>query len=391
MADYRAMARAAAEKYGVNPDIFDRQISQETGNYDPAVISGQRVSSAGAKGIAELMPSHWINVDPTDPAASLDYAAGLMADYLQQYNGDYAKARAGYNAGPGNVAKYDGVPPFEETQKYVATILGWGGNVSSNVPYGGGPMDPVTDSRIKALEDQIKQGEAAANQRDQDGDPTLAAIQAQKSLPDLYKQLLDWTKQSASEAKQATSGPTPDEIAKNKAYADYYDAQTRKIDAEAKTPEERAAALGLLQAQINYQIASAGNLGVSTAETTRHNLWTEQYDPWKLATQHSNDLELAKQQEQAVALENQKNREADALRSRMTNTTALSGQMQNAWQAALPYAVRGDIQQYPGFEPNGPYAQLLKLGGANYDPNQYRVPVQQFDPTSAWRQAQGLM
>jgi hypothetical protein len=65
-----------------------------------------------------------MGVDPNDPYASLEGAARLMSNYLKQYQGDYGKALAAYNAGPGNVAKYGGVPPFEETQRYVKTILG---------------------------------------------------------------------------------------------------------------------------------------------------------------------------------------------------------------------------------------------------------------------------
>lgn len=138
MPDYAAMARAAALKYGVDPDIFVAQMALESGNFSEDVVTGQRDSPAGARGIAQLMPVHWSAVDPTDPAAALDYAARLMANHLKTYNGDYSLALAAYNAGPGNVEKYGGVPPFEETQNYVSRLLGTSG--------GGGTMATGTQA-----------------------------------------------------------------------------------------------------------------------------------------------------------------------------------------------------------------------------------------------------
>src|SRR5215471_14488540 len=118
--DLQDYARQAANRAGIDPDIFLKQIQQESG-FNP----GAR-SPAGAIGVAQFMPdtARGLGVDPTDPYASLNGAAQLMASNLQKYGGDYAKALAAYNAGPGNVDKYGGVPPFEETQRYVNTILG---------------------------------------------------------------------------------------------------------------------------------------------------------------------------------------------------------------------------------------------------------------------------
>lgn len=113
-------ARQQAQQVGLDPEIFVRQIQQESG-FNPTAKS-----PAGATGIAQFMPAtaQGMGVDPSDPYASLAGAARLMSNYLKQYQGDYAKALAAYNAGPGNVEKYGGVPPFEETQRYVSTILG---------------------------------------------------------------------------------------------------------------------------------------------------------------------------------------------------------------------------------------------------------------------------
>ena len=117
--DLQAYARQAAQRAGIDPDIFVRQIQQESG-FNPGAKSG-----AGALGIAQFMPgtAAGMGIDPTDPYAALDAAAKLDAQNLSRYQGDYSKALAAYNAGPGAVDKYGGVPPFEETNRYVNNIL----------------------------------------------------------------------------------------------------------------------------------------------------------------------------------------------------------------------------------------------------------------------------
>lgn len=118
-------ARKVAQAYGVDPDIFVRQINQES-KFDPSARS-----PAGAAGVAQFMPGtaaqYGVNVN--DPYSSLDGAARHMRDLLKKYNGDYRLALAAYNAGPGNVDKYgEGVfsPDFArgETATYVRNILG---------------------------------------------------------------------------------------------------------------------------------------------------------------------------------------------------------------------------------------------------------------------------
>lgn len=112
-------ARKVAVQYGVDPELFVRQINQESGFRN-------LTSKAGARGVAQFMPGtakmYGVNVD--DPYSSLDGAARHMRDLLKKYNGDYRLALAAYNAGSGAVDKYGGVPPFPETQNYVRTIYG---------------------------------------------------------------------------------------------------------------------------------------------------------------------------------------------------------------------------------------------------------------------------
>ena len=119
-------ARAAAQKAGVDPNVFVAQIQQESGFKTTNADGTPLKSPAGAIGIAQFMPgtAAGMNVDPTDPYAALDAAAQMDAQNLKKYGGDYSKTLAAYNAGGGAVDQYGGVPPYQETQSYVSTILG---------------------------------------------------------------------------------------------------------------------------------------------------------------------------------------------------------------------------------------------------------------------------
>lgn len=84
------------------------------------------VSSAGAQGIMQLMPgtAKAYNVtDPFDPYQNIMAGSNLLSDLLKRFNNNYALAAAGYNAGGNAVDRYDGIPPYKETQNYVVTVL----------------------------------------------------------------------------------------------------------------------------------------------------------------------------------------------------------------------------------------------------------------------------
>ena len=118
---YGALAQAAAQKYGINPSVFMRQIEAES-SWNP-----NAKSPAGAIGLTQLMPGTAAGLkvkNPWDPAQNIEGGAKYFRQQLDKYNGDYRLALAAYNAGPGAVAKYGGVPPYRETQNYVQKILG---------------------------------------------------------------------------------------------------------------------------------------------------------------------------------------------------------------------------------------------------------------------------
>jgi hypothetical protein len=119
--DYRSLASQIAVEEGVDPDLFMRLVEAES-SFDP-----NATSSAGAIGLTQLMPgtASDLGVDPTDPVQNLRGGARYLKQQLDSF-GDPTLALAAYNAGPGNVRKYGGIPPFKETQAYIDKILGMG-------------------------------------------------------------------------------------------------------------------------------------------------------------------------------------------------------------------------------------------------------------------------
>lgn len=124
---YRKYARDAALSRGVDPAVFERLINQESGFRHVTATGQVLTSSSGAQGIAQIMPFDAARKAAIlDPFDSLDWAAQHLKDALVHFGGDYTKSVAAYNAGSGAVDQYGGVPPFPETQRYVAAILGGG-------------------------------------------------------------------------------------------------------------------------------------------------------------------------------------------------------------------------------------------------------------------------
>jgi hypothetical protein len=122
--DYRQLAYQTAQRYGIDPDLFLRQIQAES------AFRPDAVSPAGAIGLGQLMPAtaKELGVDPYDPAQNLEGAARYMRQQLDTFK-DPALALAAYNAGPRRVREAGGVPNITETKNYVSKILGQGGSV----------------------------------------------------------------------------------------------------------------------------------------------------------------------------------------------------------------------------------------------------------------------
>lgn len=116
---YSGMARAAAKRHGVPEDLFLRLVQQESG-WNPTAESHK-----GAYGLAQLMPAtaRTLGVDRKDPAQNLDGGAKYLKLQYVKF-GSWRLALAAYNAGPGAVEKYGGVPPYKETKNYVKVIWG---------------------------------------------------------------------------------------------------------------------------------------------------------------------------------------------------------------------------------------------------------------------------
>ncbi|HEY3265994.1 MAG TPA: lytic transglycosylase domain-containing protein [Armatimonadota bacterium] len=120
-AAYEPMIADASARHGVDPAILRSVIKAESG-FNP-----KAVSSAGAQGLMQLMPAtaRALGVaDSFDPAQNIDGGARYLRHLLDKFGGNTSLAVAAYNAGPGSVEKYGGVPPFAETREYVQRVTG---------------------------------------------------------------------------------------------------------------------------------------------------------------------------------------------------------------------------------------------------------------------------
>lgn len=116
---YLPVAKAMARKHGIPENLFLRLVQQESG-WKPKALSHK-----GAIGLAQLMPgtARRLGVNPHDPQQNLEGGARYLKRMYNKF-GSWRLALAAYNAGPGAVEKYNGIPPYKETKNYVRKILG---------------------------------------------------------------------------------------------------------------------------------------------------------------------------------------------------------------------------------------------------------------------------
>jgi soluble lytic murein transglycosylase-like protein len=123
--NWKVIVNSIANEHQIDPVLFEALVWQES-RWSPNAQSPK-----GAIGLTQLMPgtAQQLGVNPFDPIANLHGGARYLRSMLTQFGGDIDLALAAYNAGPMRIAQYGGVPPFTETQNYVASIrarIAWG-------------------------------------------------------------------------------------------------------------------------------------------------------------------------------------------------------------------------------------------------------------------------
>lgn len=128
---FAAEIDAAASRHGLDPALLRGLIRAES-NFNP-----NAGSPAGAQGLTQLMPGTARSLgvtNPFDPAQAIEGGARYLRQQLDRFGGDERLALAAYNAGPGAVQRFGGVPPYAETQTYVERVLGYAQQYRSAAP-----------------------------------------------------------------------------------------------------------------------------------------------------------------------------------------------------------------------------------------------------------------
>jgi len=117
---YDPLIKKAAQKFNVDFSLIKAVIEVESA-YNPRAVSPK-----GAQGLMQIMPSNFKALklsDPFEPSQNIMAGTRYLNKMIHQYKGNIKHALAAYNAGPGNVDKYKGIPPFQETRNYVQRVM----------------------------------------------------------------------------------------------------------------------------------------------------------------------------------------------------------------------------------------------------------------------------
>jgi len=117
---YDHLIKKAAQKFNMDFSLIKAVIEVESA-YNPRAISPK-----GARGLMQIMPFNFTKLqlsDPFEPSQNIMAGTRYLNQLLHQFKGNIQHALAAYNAGPGNVDKYNGIPPFQETQNYVQKVM----------------------------------------------------------------------------------------------------------------------------------------------------------------------------------------------------------------------------------------------------------------------------
>jgi len=117
--DPKTLVRNAAVRSGLPPEFVESVAKAES------AMRPDAVSPKGAVGVMQLMPAtaRALAADPADAEQNIDAGTRLLRELLIKYDGDVVKALAAYNAGPAAVDRYQGLPPYRETQNYVNKVI----------------------------------------------------------------------------------------------------------------------------------------------------------------------------------------------------------------------------------------------------------------------------
>ena len=286
--DLDAMIRQAAQEQGIDPALYRSLIMAESSG------NANAVSPKGAMGYAQLMPATAaeLGVDPSDPAQNLKGGAMYLRKMLERFK-DPKLALAAYNAGPANVEKYNGIPPFAETQNYVSKVLG--GNKMENTPtqkVSNDPMGSLSKSQRLMLAFGALKDAGMALQGGQEGTSFARTMQAINEQQDQSRKARAAEAELAKESQRQAMMDALLLGAPVDATAIAAGQQTAPMGGDAP----QATISGSLDDQINKlrgQMGAYMSAGLSNEYTAKLASLTDQRDELKAST----GAETAKEQE----------------------------------------------------------------------------------------------